>query len=184
MSQFVSRAGRKLDHALTEFRIDVGGLSCADLGSNVGGFVECLLRRGAARVYAIDTGYGLLDWKLRKDPRVVVMERTNAMYVELPEPVDFVSIDVSWTRQRHILPAAQRLLRKSGTVVSLIKPHYEAPPELLRRGLLPAEYLDQVMARVKKDIESTGFSIVKWMDSPIRGSAGNREYLVQLRPRE
>ena len=87
MPQFVSRAGQKLDHALTTFNLDVAGAICADLGSNTGGFVDCLLQRGAAKVYAIDTGYGVLEWKLRKDPRVVVMERTNAMHVELPENV-------------------------------------------------------------------------------------------------
>src|SRR5712675_3605403 len=97
---FVSRAGQKLDHALTHFQLDVTGKTCADLGSNTGGFVDCLLQRGATRVYAIDTGYGALDWKLRKDPRVVVMERTNAMHVELPEKVQLVTIDVAWTKQR------------------------------------------------------------------------------------
>jgi 23S rRNA (cytidine1920-2'-O)/16S rRNA (cytidine1409-2'-O)-methyltransferase len=101
---FVSRAGLKLDHALTAFAVDVTGLVCADLGCNAGGFTDCLLQRGAAKVYAVDTGYGALDWKLRKDPRVVVMERTNAMHVTLPEPVGFVCIDVAWTRQRRILP--------------------------------------------------------------------------------
>src|SRR6478736_10084862 len=117
MPPFASRAGLKLDHALTVFQIDVSGLTCADLGSNVGGFVDCLLQRGAAKVYSIDTGYGVLDWKLRKDPRVVVMERTNAMHVTLPEPVSLVTIDVAWTRQRHILPAAVRLLKRDGRVV-------------------------------------------------------------------
>src|SRR5437870_7172262 len=110
MPQFVSRAGQKLDHALTTFGLDVAGAICADLGSNTGGFVDVLLRRGAAKVYAVDTGYGVLEWKLRKDPRVVVMERTNAMHVALPEKVEFVSIDVAWTKQRRILPAARRLL--------------------------------------------------------------------------
>src|SRR3954470_5640444 len=122
---FVSRAGQKLDHALTTFSIDVAGLTCADLGCNAGGFTDCLLQRGAAKVYAVDTGYGALAWTLRKDPRVVVMERTNAMHVELPEPVPFVCIDVAWTRQRHILPAGRRLVTPDGRVVTLIKPHYE-----------------------------------------------------------
>src|SRR3954470_11288116 len=107
---FVSRAGQKLEHALNTFHIDVNGQTCADLGSNVGGFVDCLLQRGAAKVYSIDTGYGVLDWKLRKDPRVVVMERTNAIHVTLPEKVSLVTIDVAWTKQRIILPAARRLL--------------------------------------------------------------------------
>src|SRR6476660_1813424 len=107
---FVSRAGQKLDHALTTFNLDVTHLTCADLGSNVGGFVDCLLQRGAAKVYAVEKGYGVLEYRLRKDPRVVVMERTNAMHVELPERVSLVTIDVAWTRQRNILPAAKRLL--------------------------------------------------------------------------
>src|ERR1700676_2934171 len=121
---FVSRAGLKLDHALTAFALDVRALTCADLGSNTGGFVDCLLQRGAARVYAIDTGYGALDWKLRKDPRVIVMERTNAMHAELPEEEDLITLDASWTRQRHILPAARRMAADDAIVVTLIKPHY------------------------------------------------------------
>src|SRR3954470_1502571 len=136
---FVSRAGQKLEHALNTFHIDVNGFICADLGSNVGGFVDVLLRRGAAKVYSIDTGYGVLDWKLRNDPRVVVMERTNAIHVELPERVRLVTIDVAWTKQRIILPAAKRVLEAVGLVVTLVKPHYEADPKLLRKGILPAE---------------------------------------------
>src|SRR5688500_20011582 len=122
MPDFVSRAGQKLDHALTHFHLDVSGQTCADLGSNTGGFVDCLLQRGAVKVYAIDTGYGALEWKLRKDPRVVVMEGTNAMHAALPEPVSVVTIDVAWTKQRHILPAARRMIAPGGNVVSLIKP--------------------------------------------------------------
>src|SRR5437870_2103753 len=129
--KFVSRAGQKLDHALTTFAIDVTGKICADLGCSTGGFVDCLLQRGAKKVYAIDTGYGVLDWKLRNDPRVVVMERTNAMHVQLPEVVQIVTIDVAWTKQKHILPNAARLLAADGIVMTLIKPHYEAPAELL-----------------------------------------------------
>src|SRR6476661_9910772 len=117
MPPFASRAGLKLDHALNVFQVEVAGLTCADLGSNVGGFVDCLLQRGAEKVYAIEKGYGVLEWRLRKDPRVVVMERTNAMHVELPEPVSLVTIDVAWTRQRNILPAAKRLLLPDGRVV-------------------------------------------------------------------
>ena len=110
MAEFVSRAGYKLDHALAAFAIDVKGLVCADLGSNVGGFVDCLLQRMAAKVYAVEKGYGVLEWKLRKDSRVVVMERTNAMHITLPEEVALVTIDVAWTRQRNILPAARQIV--------------------------------------------------------------------------
>src|SRR3954447_14110751 len=148
---FVSRAGQKLDYALSRFGIGVSGLVCADLGCNAGGFTDCLLQWGAAKVYAIDTGYGMLDWKLRRDPRVVVMERTNAMHAELPEPVALAVIDVAWTKQRHILPAARRMLAPGGAIVTLIKPHYEAPPGLLARGVLPTERIEEVLTSVKRD---------------------------------
>lgn len=181
MSDFVSRAGQKLDHALTTFGVDVAGLACADLGSNTGGFVDCLLRRGAAKVYAIDTGYGVLDWKLRKDPRVIVMERTNAMHAELPQRVGIVTIDVAWTRQRHILPAARRMVADGGTVVSLIKPHYEADPAQLVKGVLPAEQVEAVVSRVTRDIRAGGFDVVGTVRSPILGARGNAEVLALLR---
>jgi 23S rRNA (cytidine1920-2'-O)/16S rRNA (cytidine1409-2'-O)-methyltransferase len=181
MSEFVSRAGQKLEHALASFGIDVTGFVCADLGSNAGGFVDCLLRRGAAKVYAIDTGYGALEWKLRKDPRVVVMERTNAMHVTLPEPVDFVSIDVAWTKQRHILPAAERMLKEDGQVVTLIKPHYEAEAGMLRKGVLPGEHLEAVVERVKRQIGEIGFEVEGVVTSPIKGAKGNFEVLGWLR---
>src|SRR5882724_12381661 len=102
MRRFVSRAGEKLDHALGTFGLDVTGFTCADFGANAGGFTDCMLQRGAGKVYAVDTGYGALEWKLRKDARVVVMERTNAMHVDLPEKVDLVAVDVAWTKQRFI----------------------------------------------------------------------------------
>ena len=182
MSEFVSRAGRKLDHALTTFGLDVAGLVCADLGCNTGGFVDCLLRRGAARVYAIDTGYGVLDWKLRKDPRVVVMERTNAMHAELPERASVVTIDVAWTRQRHILPATRRMLHDAGTAVSLIKPHYETEQSQLVKGILPTELVDAVVNRVSDDVRAAGFELVSTVRSPILGAKGNAEVLAHLRP--
>src|SRR5271170_6925769 len=137
MTPFVSRAGQKLDHALTVWAIDVRQRICADLGCSTGGFVDCLLQRGAERVYAVDTGHGVLDWKLRNDPRVIVMERTNAMHARFDEKISLLTIDVAWTRQRHILPAAARMLADDGEVVTLIKPHYEAQASQLRRGILP-----------------------------------------------
>jgi 23S rRNA (cytidine1920-2'-O)/16S rRNA (cytidine1409-2'-O)-methyltransferase len=178
---FVSRAGQKLDHALDHFKLDAAGLTCADLGCSTGGFTDCLLQRGATKVYAVDTGYGMLDWKLRNDPRVVVMERTNAMHVTLPEPVALVTIDVAWTKQRHILPAAASLLISDGRVVSLIKPHYEAPPATLRKGILPGEQLAEVMTAVEQDVRSSGFEIVGTVTSPIKGAKGNTEILALLR---
>ena len=181
MRRFVSRAGEKLDHALAAFALDVTGFVCADFGANAGGFTDCLLQRGAAKVYAIDTGYGSLEWKLRKDPRVVVMERTNAMHATLPEPVDLVTIDVAWTKQRHILPAARRVLKPAGQVVSLIKPHYEANPELLVRGVLPQKKLEEIINAVSGEIRDCGFEVARTVASPILGAKGNSEVLALLR---
>ena len=179
---FVSRAGQKLDHALATFQIDVTGFICADFGSNTGGFVDCLLQRGASKVYAIDTGYGVLEWKLRNDRRVVAMERTNAIHVALTAPVQLVTIDVAWTKQRIILPAAKRVLAGDGVVVTLIKPHYETEAKLLRGGVLPGESLATVVENVKRDIAAAGFELIALTDSPIRGAKGNAELVAHLRP--
>ena len=183
MRRFVSRAGEKLEHALVDFALDVREAVCADFGANAGGFTDCLLQRGAAKVYAVDTGYGALDWKLRRDSRVVVMERTNAMHLELDEEVDLVTIDVAWTKQRHILPAAWRAIKPTGHVVCLIKPHYEAPPKLLVKGILPPEQVDPVVQSVLVDINAAGFDVLKTTPSPMLGSKGNVEILAVVRPR-
>jgi len=180
---FVSRAGQKLDHAMAHFGLDVTGKTAADLGSNTGGFVDVLLRRAAAKVYAIDTGYGVLDWKLRKDSRVVVMERTNAMHVTLPEKVQVVTIDVAWTKQKHILPPARAMMSDDGFCVSLIKPHYEAEPSLLKKGVLPEELVGRVVEAVKHDVASAGFDLIGVVESPIKGAKGNVEVLALLKPR-
>jgi 23S rRNA (cytidine1920-2'-O)/16S rRNA (cytidine1409-2'-O)-methyltransferase len=178
-----SRAGAKLAAALDAFGINPDRWICADLGSNAGGFVAVLLQRGAARVYAVERGYGVLAWGLRTDPRVVLRERTDARHVHLPEPVDLVTIDVGWTRQEHILPAAQRLLRPpGGFIVALIKPHYEAPPGRLRRGVLPAEALDEVLAAVRARIQALGLCVQRETASPILGRGGNHEFLWQIAP--
>jgi 23S rRNA (cytidine1920-2'-O)/16S rRNA (cytidine1409-2'-O)-methyltransferase len=177
---FVSRAGLKLAHALQHFQLDVAQFVCADLGCSTGGFTDCLLQNGAARVYAVDTGYGVLDWKLRNDPRVAVMERTNAMHVTLPEPVDLVTIDVAWTKQRHILPPAARIMKRDGRVVTLIKPHYEAPPAMLRKGILPEEQLEEVMSKVACDIAECGFNLIETVTSPIKGAKGNTAVVALL----
>ncbi len=177
---YVSRAGLKLQGALDALRVDPAGQTCADLGSNVGGFVDCLLRYGATRVYAVDTGYGTLAWTLRRDPRVVVMERTNAMHVTLPEPVDLVTIDVGWTRQHHILPAAARLIRPGGQVLTLVKPHYEAPKDLLEKGVLPAERLNPVVEQVRRQVLEMGWTIAGECPSPVPGQKGNREVWLLL----
>ncbi len=183
-SAFVSRGGDKLLAALDQFSLDPTGLVCADLGSHVGGFVDCLLSRGAARVYSVDTSYGTLAWKLRKDERVVVIERQNAMHVELPEPVELITIDVGWTPQRKILPNAVRLLRPAGRVITLIKPHYEAPKNALDGGVLPDEVIDDVVRDVCTAVTADGWAIDRTVESPIRGHGGNREFLSLLRRME
>jgi 23S rRNA (cytidine1920-2'-O)/16S rRNA (cytidine1409-2'-O)-methyltransferase len=181
MPEYVSRAGQKLRHALQTFAINPTGWTCADLGCSTGGFTDCLLQTGAAKVYAVDTGYGVLDWKLRKDPRVVVMERINAMHVSLPEPVDLVSIDVAWTRQKNILPAAAKILKPGGVVISLIKPHYEASQSILRKGILPEDQIPGIFEAVQADIRGCGFDLLQSTTSPIKGSKGNVELLVMLK---
>lgn len=147
-----------------------------------------LLRRGAAKVFAVDTGYGVLDWKLRNDERVVVMERTNAMHVELPEPVTLAVADAGWTRQSKLLATFDRVLAIGGEAVTLVKPHYEAHGLDLHKtsGVLPDDALPATLQTVRDDIETAGFSAVAEVDSPIRGSrgknaAGNREFLFHLR---
>ncbi|OGM26022.1 hypothetical protein A2627_05345 [Candidatus Woesebacteria bacterium RIFCSPHIGHO2_01_FULL_39_28] len=182
MNLFVSRAGEKLQYALDNFKILVKDKIVADFGSSTGGFVDCSLQNGAKKVYAVEVGYGTLDWKLRNDPRVVVMERTNAMHVTLAERVDFISVDAGWTRQKNILPNAFANLQKGGTIISLIKPQYEANPKFVRKGKLLQERVDEVLEGVKKDIEKSGGKVVQTIESPILGEKGkNKEFLCLVK---
>jgi 23S rRNA (cytidine1920-2'-O)/16S rRNA (cytidine1409-2'-O)-methyltransferase len=177
----VSRAGPKLIAALDAFDFLVEGKVCADFGCNVGGFTQVLVDRGASKVFAIDTGYGQLDYNLRKHPRVVAMERTNAMHVSLPQPIDLVVIDVAWTRQKHILPAAKQVLAPSGRIVSLIKPHYEAQKHQLEQGVLIAGEIPTVLQGVRTDIASCELAVVAEIQSPVVGTGGNTEFLFLLK---
>ncbi|MEE2681677.1 MAG: SAM-dependent methyltransferase [Planctomycetota bacterium] len=192
--RFVSRAGEKLEHALHTFDLDVADLRCADFGSNVGGFTDCLLQREAGHVIAIDTGYGVLAWKLRSDERVTVLERTNALHAEPPAGgVDLVVIDLAWTPQRLALPAARPWLAEGGRVVSLIKPHYELSEDRkhqLQGGFLPQELAPEVMRETLDSMHELGFSVSDSTQSPLvggkssrkRGVPGNIEYLALLEP--
>ncbi|MEK7526535.1 MAG: SAM-dependent methyltransferase [Patescibacteria group bacterium] len=180
---FVSRAGEKLQFAVDSFNLNLKNLICADFGASTGGFVDCILQAGAVKVYAVEVGYGTIDWKLRNDPRVVVMEKTNAMHVALPEKVDFISIDVGWTKQKLILPNAFDNLTDSGKIVSLIKPHYEAPKEFIMKGKLMEEKIEEVLESAKKDIAQAGGKVEEIVESPILGEKGkNKEYLVLITP--
>lgn len=183
-ARYVSRGGLKLEAALDAFAVAVDGRVAADLGASTGGFTDCLLQRGAARVYAIDVGYNQLAWKLRQDPRVVVMERTNARALAaLPEPVSLVVGDVSFISLALILPTVRRLLAPGGEAVLLVKPQFEVAPEKLgvggrlRDDAARAEAIDAVLSEAAAE----GFTVAGQMACPIPGAkAGNVEALVWL----
>lgn len=181
--RFASRGGEKLAHALERFQVDVSGQVAADLGASTGGFTDCLLQAGAARVYAIDVGYGQILDKLRQDERVVVMDRTNARTLEsLPEPVDLVTIDVSFISLKLVLPTAARLLKPGGLVIPLIKPQFEAGPKDVKKGGVvrdPAVH-QRVLTDVLHEASELGFAVQGVTASPLKGPAGNREFLALL----
>jgi len=178
--RYVSRGGDKLATALDVFGIDVGGAVCADFGANVGGFTDCLLQRGAERVYAVDTGYGELAWKLRKDPRVVVMERTNALHCPPPEQVELVVIDMAWTSQEFSVPAAAAWLADGGRIVSLLKTHYERA-KLAGAG---AAAENEAVCRIVYDkLAGRGFAVEQRIKSPLVGKGGGAEYFLLIRPK-
>ena len=181
--RFVSRGGEKLAHALAVFGIDPAGLVCADLGASTGGFTDCLLQAGAARVYAVDVGYGQLHWKLRQDPRVVAIERTNARYLDaLPEPVALVVADLSFISLALILPVIHRLLAPGGRAITLVKPQFEAGREAVGKGGVvrdPATHR-AVLLRFVADARREGFAVLGLTASPLRGPAGNVEFLAHL----
>lgn len=179
---YASRAGEKLEHAIKEFGADVSNLVCADFGSSTGGFVDCLLQHGAQKVYAVETGYGTLDWKLRNDPRVIVMERQNAMHVVLPEKVDFITIDTSWTKLEKVVPNALLNLKPEGHIITLVKPHYEADQPRLIKGKLPEEAIPEVLHEVRAKLKGLGLEIIGETESPILGEKGkNKEFLFYLK---
>ena len=193
-SEFVSRAGIKLSHALDAFQLDPGGLHCADFGCNIGGFTDCLLKHGAASVIALDTGYGVLDWTLRNDPRVDVRERTNVLHADPPgDPVDLVVIDVGWTPQRRVLPIALQWLGEAGRIVTLVKPHYELDAERKRTHLVDGRLEDDIATAIVQEVvdaaPSVGVRVLDQVQSPIRGGkssrksgVGNAEFLLLLEP--
>ncbi len=181
---YVGRGGYKLAGALAEFGVAVNGRFCADVGACTGGFTDVLLQAGAAKVFAIDVGYGQLDWKLRQDERVVVMERTNARYLEaLPDPVSFVSIDVSFISLKLILPAVQKWLTADADIVMLIKPQFEAGQKQVGKGGIVKE--TAVHKQVLHDIidwsQNNQFTFIDLMKSPVTGSDGNIEFLAWLK---
>ncbi len=183
---YVSRGGLKLEKALRDFGVDPTGYVCSDSGASTGGFTDCLLQQGASKVFAIDVGYGQLDWKIRSDPRVVVMERTNVRYVtaeQLGEPLDLSVIDVSFISLKIVLPVIKTFLKPGkGQVLCLIKPQFEAGKEKVgKKGVVrdPAVH-QEVLENFIALTEQTGFTILGLTFSPVKGPEGNIEFLAHL----
>ena len=183
---YVSRGGLKLEKAMKTFPITLAGKTCADIGASTGGFTDCMLQNGASKVYAVDVGYGQLDWKLRSDPRVVCLERTNARYLDheqIPDELDFASIDVSFISLKLIFPALYGLLRQGGEIACLIKPQFEAgKSHLSKHGIVRDSKVHKKVCDDISEFASTlGFERGEVISSPITGGDGNTEYLIYLR---
>lgn len=180
--RYVSRGGEKLEAALKSFGVQVEGMVCADVGASTGGFTDCLLQHDAAKAYAIDVGKGQLDWKLRQDPRVVVMEETNARCLErLPEVVDLVTVDASFISLKTLLPAMKGWLKDKGELIALIKPQFEAGKQEVGKGkgVIRDEAIHRrVVEEILEFFEGQGFGIRGLMRSPVLGPKGNVEFLV------
>jgi 23S rRNA (cytidine1920-2'-O)/16S rRNA (cytidine1409-2'-O)-methyltransferase len=185
--RFVSRGGEKLEGAIIAFDMnDLSGRICADIGASTGGFTDCMLQHGAVKVYAVDVGYGVMHWKLRNDPRVVVMERTNARFIEsFEEPVSLVTIDASFISLRIFLPLFKKWFgRNSGEVVALIKPQFEAGRKESARGdgvIRDENVHRQVLHEILSAAEKEGYTICGLIRSPLLGPKGNTEFLVHLK---
>lgn len=180
---YVSRGGLKLERALDFFEIDVTGGKAIDIGASTGGFTDCLLKRGAKKVYSIDVGYGQLDWKLRQDPRVVVMERTNIRYIkpeDIGEACDIAVIDVSFISLTLVLPVAKSLLKPEGIVIALIKPQFEAGREKVgKKGIVRDPLVHgEVVRKIYDFITDMDYQVRGITHSPITGAVGNIEYLI------
>ena len=182
---YVSRGGLKLEKAVEQFDLKLEGLVCMDIGASTGGFTDCMLQNGAAKVYAVDVGYGQFAWKLRQDARVVCMEKTNIRYVtpeDIGEPLDFASVDVSFISLTKVLPAAYALLKEGAQMVCLIKPQFEAGREKVgKKGVVrDAKVHLEVVAGIAAYVRQMGFSVLHLDFSPIKGPEGNIEYLIHL----
>ncbi len=180
---YVSRGGLKIEKAIREYGIDLQSLTCMDVGASTGGFTDCMIQSGAKKVYAVDVGYGQLDWKLRQDERVVCMERTNVRYLkreDIKDEIDFVSVDVSFISLRIVLPVVKELLKEKGKTIFLIKPQFEAGRQKVgRRGVVrEKEVHREVIEEILNFVIEMGLSIKGITYSPIKGPKGNIEFLV------
>ena len=184
--KYVSRGGLKLEKAVNNFEFSLEGKICADIGASTGGFTDCMLQNGALKVYAIDVGYGQLAWKLRTDERVVNLERTNFRYVtreEIPDELDFCSVDVSFISLSIIVPVMRTLMKYGGEAVCLIKPQFEAGREKVgKKGVVRDPIVHkEVVERIFNMMLDTGFTVLHLDFSPIKGPEGNIEYLIHIR---
>jgi 23S rRNA (cytidine1920-2'-O)/16S rRNA (cytidine1409-2'-O)-methyltransferase len=180
---YVSRGGLKLEHAIKHFSIDIKDKVAIDIGASTGGFTDCLLQHGAKRVYAVDVGYGQLAWKLRTDPRVVAIERTNIRYMErekIPEPVDIATVDVSFISLKLVIPKLLEFLKPSGEIVALIKPQFEVGKGEVEKGgiVRSEEKRTKAVENIKDSFESLSLKVIGVVESPIKGQKGNIEYLI------
>ena len=187
--KYVSRGGLKLEKAMEQFGICLSGKTCMDIGASTGGFTDCMLQNGAGKVYAVDVGYGQFAWKLRQDPRVVCMEKTNIRYVtpeDIGEPLDFASVDVSFISLTKVLPAAKELLCRDGELVCLIKPQFEAGRKKVgKKGVVrDPDVHREVIGNILAFAEGIGFTARNLDFSPIRGPEGNIEYLIHIQKGE
>lgn len=187
-SRYVSRGGFKLEKALSEFAIDVTGKTALDVGASSGGFTDCLLVHGAARVFAVDVGYGQLDWKLRNDPRVTVFEKTNIRYLDrssLPGDADLATIDTSFISLKLVLPCVKALLTVRHEVIALIKPQFEVGKGKVGKGgvVRSAEEHARVIGEIQESAAALGYEIAGVTESPLLGPKGNKEFLIYLRSR-
>ena len=184
--KYVSRGGLKLEKAMTHFGITLEGKVCMDIGASTGGFTDCMLQNGAVKVYSVDVGYGQFAWKLRQDPRVVCMEKTNIRYVtpaDIDDVLDFASVDVSFISLTKVLIPARELLRDGGEMVCLIKPQFEAGREKVgKKGVVRDKAVhEEVVERIIEFASQNGFFVKNLEYSPIKGPEGNIEYLVYIR---
>ena len=189
MLKYVSRGGLKLEKAMTHFGITLEGKVCMDIGASTGGFTDCMLQNGAVKVYSVDVGYGQFAWKLRQDPRVVCMEKTNIRYVtpaDIDDVLDFASVDVSFISLTKVLIPARELLRDGGEMVCLIKPQFEAGREKVgKKGVVRDKAVhEEVVERIIEFASQNGFCVKNLEYSPIKGPEGNIEYLVYIRKDE
>ena len=185
VAPYASRGGSKLETALQRFGVDPTGKTVLDVGASTGGFTDCLLAHGARQIFAVDVGYGQLDWRLRKDPRVVVFEKTNIRYLELktlPAPADLATIDVSFISLKLVLPQVKTLLRPSHQIIALIKPQFEVGKGKVGKGGVVrsrAEH-ERVIADIKDAAEKLGYEVGGVIESPLLGPAGNKEFFIHL----